>query len=1220
MSRCNERVVRFPVGIVTLCLFTVALLWAALIFDVKRTGNAAIEQAHHSAENLAMAFRENVNRTMSAIDQLMITVIAQNNAANENRIPAWVKDSALLHGMTVQVALIRPDGIMIESTTGVTDRIDLSDRPHFRYHLDPSAPQPYISAPLIGRASGKWSLQVSRRFTRKDGSFGGVIVVSIDPFYFSRFFEEVDLGQNGVVDLIGRDGIVRARRALGSQEIGQNVGDTALFKRMQDSSAGSDVIRSRLDGIARVYGFSSVLDYPLVVVVGLAMDDVLTATARRWASYLALGGALTFVIVALSWFLARESQRRRQRELAAHAEETIRDQKAVLDTALNNMRHGLLMFDRDSRLVVVNRTYIEMYRLSPQTAKPGCTRRELLQHRAASGTFAGDVDDYIENRAVYGHAVDEIFEIPDGRSIRVVNRIMDDGGWVSTHIDVTARRKAEAALAKACAEAERAEQEARAAHARLCDAFEVVPEGLALFDAEDRFVMWNRRYAELYSRAPNAIQAGMRFEDALRAGFAVGQYPEAEGREEEWLAERLALHALDNSDHECRLPNGSGWLRICERRTADGGSVGIRIDISELKQREESVRMLFEVNPVSMLVVDCDDLKILATNDAAIRHYGYSREQFLAMTKLDIHPAEDRQRYVEVFRAFRESGQAEFEWKITRRHRKADGSDILVHVYGRRLTYQGRPAVLCSIIDVTERVLAEAERDRSREFLNRVIENVPVTIIVKDARTERYTLVNRAGEKLWGLARDEFIGKTPHEIFAKETADIIVDHDRKLLESDSNLLVPEQTIVTPRNGVRLVSANRLAIRDANGEAQYLLAVVEDMTERKGVEDQLRQAQKMEAVGNLTGGVAHDFNNLLTVIIGNLDLLQEDVAGNVSAERRIEAIMHASERGADLTRDMLAFSRRQPLQAKPVDVNALIARAMRLLGRTLGGNILVEVHATDDLAAALVDQAQLETALLNIAINARDAMPGGGTLTISTRMAELDRDYAALHPGVVPGAYVAIEIADSGTGIPPDVLERIFEPFFTTKAVGHGTGLGLSMVYGFIKQSGGHITAYSEIGHGTVFKLFLPLAELAAARTPATQSMMPHAAKPASNEVILAVEDNPDIRATVVFQLRNLGYQVREADSAHAALQILDAAEPVDLLFTDMVMPGGINGKELAIKARAKRADLKVLFTSGFPGTSSGHGAQLEPGDVLLSKPYHKRDLAKAVEEVLSAPA
>jgi nitrogen-specific signal transduction histidine kinase len=397
-----------------------------------------------------------------------------------------------------------------------------------------------------------------------------------------------------------------------------------------------------------------------------------------------------------------------------------------------------------------------------------------------------------------------------------------------------------------------------------------------------------------------------------------------------------------------------------------------------------------------------------------------------------------------------------------------------------------------------------------------------------------------------------------------------------------------------------------------------LGVVEDITERKAVEDQLRQAQKMEAVGNLTGGVAHDFNNLLTVIMGNLDLLQEEVAGNRSVEQRIEAILQASERGADLTRHMLAFSRRQPLQAKAIDVNALIARATRLLGRTLGENVSVEVCTAADLPAALVDASQLETALLNVAINARDAMPDGGTLTISTRVAELDEDYAARHPGVVAGAYLGIDIADSGTGIPPDVLEHIFEPFYTTKPVGQGTGLGLSMVYGFVKQSGGHINAYSEPGLGTVFKLFLPLAE-PAAPTGEAESSAPPATLPQGHEVILVVEDNPDLRAAVVLQLRDLGYQVREADNAHAALQILDAPDRIDLLFTDMIMPGGINGKELATKARARRGDLKVLFTSGFPGTSSSLGAQLDAGDVLLGKPYRKHDLANAIREAFLRP-
>jgi PAS domain S-box-containing protein len=415
--------------------------------------------------------------------------------------------------------------------------------------------------------------------------------------------------------------------------------------------------------------------------------------------------------------MAKERERHlSDRERAA---ELLRVQKRQLDTALNNMRHGLLMFDPDSRVVVINQSYLKMYGLSPGQAKPGCTARELLELRDANGTFAGDIDAYLTSQIIQGGKVDTVFEIPDGRSIRVVNRFMDGGGWVSIHEEVTRQRKAEVALEKALAESARAEKEATAAHARLRDAFGVVPEGLALFDAEDRYVMWNGRYAELYTLTPRAIEVGARFEDALRAGLAAGRYPDARGWEEEWLAERLALHAQDSSVHEQRLPDNR-WLRICERRTADGGSVGIRVDISELKQREESVRALFEFNPVPMLLVACDDLKFLAVNDAAVQHYGYSREQFLQMTKLDILPPQERRPEAEPFRAYHESERLEFDSATVRCHRRADGSDVLVNVYGRKLKYQNRTAVLCSIIDVTERVQAEEERDRNREFLDRV--------------------------------------------------------------------------------------------------------------------------------------------------------------------------------------------------------------------------------------------------------------------------------------------------------------------------------------------------------------------------------------------------------------------------------------------------------------------------------------------------------------------
>jgi PAS domain S-box-containing protein len=519
--------------------------------------------------------------------------------------------------------------------------------------------------------------------------------------------------------------------------------------------------------------------------------------------------------------------------------------------------------------------------------------------------------------------------------------------------------------------------------------------------------------------------------------------------------------------------------------------------------------------------------------------------------------------------------------------------------------------------DITERRRVERERDRNRDFLDRIIDNIPVTVFVKDAHSLRYLLINRAGERLWGLPRALLVGKTPHEIFDQETADTIVEHDRQLLESHPELFVPEHSINTPRNGVRLVKSNRICIRDQNGEVQYLLGVTEDVTERKGVEDQLRQAQKMEAVGNLTGGVAHDFNNLLTVIIGNLDLMRDDIVGNEAAEHKIDTILQAAERGSDLTRLMLAFSRRQPLQSKPVDVNRLIRSTTRLLSRTLGEDISIELHPETGLAQALVDEAQLETALLNIAINARDAMPEGGMLSITTRNAELDADYTALHPGVDPGAYVQIEVADTGVGMPPDVVERVFEPFFTTKAVGKGTGLGLSMVYGFMKQSNGHVSVYSEVGQGTVFKLFLPVSPGAEVQARLPEPAAEQPARHSGDAVILAVDDNPDVRATVVVQLEGLGYRVREADNAHSALEILDSVDRIDLLFTDIIMPGGLNGKELATKARSKRPDLKVLFTSGFPGTSAGPGTRFDDGDVLLSKPYRKHDLAKAVKEILA---
>jgi signal transduction histidine kinase len=401
---------------------------------------------------------------------------------------------------------------------------------------------------------------------------------------------------------------------------------------------------------------------------------------------------------------------------------------------------------------------------------------------------------------------------------------------------------------------------------------------------------------------------------------------------------------------------------------------------------------------------------------------------------------------------------------------------------------------------------------------------------------------------------------------------------------------------------RLVPAVQRAMRE-----------VEEHAERCRMEEQLRQAQKMEAVGNLSGGMAHDFNNLLGIIIGNLDLLRDRQSGDPDADELSHEALDAALRGADLTRRLLAFARRQPLQPAKTDVNELIAGIVKLLERTLGEQIQITLDLSPDTWPVVVDPAQLESSLTNLATNARDAMPGGGQLIIVTGNRSLDADYASQHAEVQPGDYPMIEVSDTGTGMPPEVATRIFEPFYTTKGPGKGTGLGLSMVFGFIKQSGGHINVYSEVGIGTIFRLYLPRAEIGAEAGGAT---VPAALVRGGGETVLAVEDNAGLRRVVVRQLTELGYRVLEAQDAQTALQVLES-ERVDVLFTDIVMPGGTGGYDIARTALSRWPTIKIVLTSGFPENKINGDANA-PNLRLLSKPYRRDDLGRLIREVLDS--
>jgi PAS domain S-box-containing protein len=510
--------------------------------------------------------------------------------------------------------------------------------------------------------------------------------------------------------------------------------------------------------------------------------------------------------------------------------------------------------------------------------------------------------------------------------------------------------------------------------------------------------------------------------------------------------------------------------------------------------------------------------------------------------------------------------------------------------------------------DNTEQRRLELAERETKETLAAVIDASPVAIIC--LAPDRTVMVwSRAAEQIFGYTAAETVGQRYKLVPEGNEAEFEMLVDRALAgEPIRDIQVRRRR----KDGTIVDIVLSGALMQGPSGIKGVAYALTDVTERNKLEQQLRQAQKMEAVGQLTGGIAHDFNNMLTVITGTIDILAEAVADRPEIAAIAKLISEAADRGSELTGRLLAFARRQPLQPQEVDVNELARDAANLLKSTLGEHIDVEWKLSADVWPALVDPAQLVTALVNLAVNARDAMPDGGKLTIETSNVELDEAYAQAHSEVSAGPYVMVAVSDTGIGIPEALREKVFDPFFTTKAAGKGTGLGLSMIYGFVKQSGGHIKLYSEEGHGTTFKIYLPRAGRAA-RPLAEEGQVD---MEGGHETILVVEDDPIVRNSVTVQLESLGYKVLAAANAQEALAVIDGGAAFDLLFTDVIMTGSMNGRRLAEEAAKRRASLRVVFTSGYTENAIVHHGRLDPGVLLLPKPYRKPDLARIIRKAL----
>ncbi len=689
---------------------------------------------------------------------------------------------------------------------------------------------------------------------------------------------------------------------------------------------------------------------------------------------------------------------------------------------------------------------------------------------------------------------------------------------------------------------------------------------------------------------------------------------------------------------------------------------GIAIDNSRLfktaHDERERYRTLVETLP--QLVWTCNpDGNCTHLSRQWIAYTGIPEKEQLGLSWLDrvIHP-DDRTR---IYEHWMGSVRGEHEYDIDFRIRRHDGTyrwfkaratpirdgDNIVQWFGtstdiqdiieaRELQAQLRDRLEREVERRTQELERTNEKLRQESAERHAVEG-KFKILVEGVSDYALFMLDPSGTITnWNLGAERIKGYKASDIIGRHFATFYTEEDKARGIPEAGLATAAASGKFETEGMRVrkdgstfwASVVINAIRDASGKLVGFAKITRDITERREAEaalhrtqEQLAQSQKMEGIGQLTGGVAHDFNNLLTIILGNLDTIGRTLSEKEpDATRLVRARDNAyrgAQRAAALTQRLLAFSRRQPLDPKPVDVGRLVTGMSDLLRRSLGEQIAVETVLAGGLWRAHVDANQLEVAILNLAVNARDAMPNGGKLTIETANAYLDEGYAADQAEVVPGQYVLVCLSDSGVGMSKDVLARAFEPFFTTKDVGHGTGLGLSQVYGFVKQSGGHVKIYSEPGAGTTVKVYLPrmhgdaaVDETSNARTPMVKG----------TEVVLVVEDEEDVRAYSTEIIRELGYTVLDAPEGRSALAKLDAHPEIKLLFTDVGLPGGINGRHLAEEARRRRPDLKVLFTTGYARNAIVHDGRLDPGVQLITKPFTYQALAEKLRDVLDSSA
>ena len=898
------------------------------------------------------------------------------------------------------------------------------------------------------------------------------------------------------------------------------------------------------------------------------------------------------------------------------AKERAEKAETLLRDAVDSISEGFVIYDQHDRLVLCNEAYRTLYPESARWMVAGSTFEEIVRKGLKGGDYPDMVarqEEYLAERlARHREASGELEQrLVNGRWVLITERRMRNGGIAGLRIDISKLKRAQIALS----ESER----------RLRDFAETSSDWFWEQDPDLRFT-WISDSCPLLA-ADAADYPGKQRWDFPSASATPAEH---------WQQHRVVLaarqpfrdfrYALRDDQGRLRHVTVSGLPRFGE----DGKFLGYRgtgrdvtaeveaeAELREAKDRAEQAETMLHdaVDSISegFVIYDADD-RLVMWNDIYRQLCAPGSDVLVPGTRF-----EDVVRRVLKNGGHPDARGQEAAWLQQRLtyHQEAQGSmeeqlpgNRWILCTDRRMKNGGIAGLR---IDITALKQAQAALHESEARLDRAQQIAGVGSWELDLQTGRY-FWSKELYRIRGLSPDAFQPDIDNVALYVHPDDFpVVRRWLEDLRNGAERDTIEVRIVRPNGDVRTLHVEGRAVRDADGAVRRLSGTMQDITEKRLLEQQLAHSQRMEAIGKLTGGMAHDFNNVLGIVIGNLELLGRTVGDNKLALELQSEALEGARRGAELTRQMLAFARRQPLHPQQVEVNGLVEGLGRLLGRILGGNIELRLRLADVLPQVLVDPTQLEAAITNLATNARDAMPHGGRLEIATKTTSLDSAYALQHPEVRPGDYVLIEVSDTGAGIPQELLGRIFEPFFTTKEPGRGSGLGLAMVFGFMKQSGGHVSVYTEEHRGTTFRLYLPPAQqrIAPRIEAAAPVCMPH-----GSETVLVVEDNAALRRATVHQLKDLGYQVREAENGVAAMKFLQDGEKLDLLFTDVVMPGSMDGVELAQRATELRPGLKILLASGFPDARSTTSRTPAPSFPLINKPYRQEDLAWSFRKLL----